>query len=438
MLNNVLPRQIGINNTNKTVTCSFCDSIIIIRNYKNSVTFFCESCRSEHSIDDIFEAKITQKLKDYETKISKNEQIISLGQKGIIKEIEWEVIGYIEKIDCNEIWSEYLLFNETEGYSWLSEFEGHWNFIQVCTESPKVSSQQGFNKIKAKANYLGASYSLFHKGTSTVKYAVGEFFWPLKIGETVYYETFISPPKSITFEKFDQEFIWSIAEYIKFSEIKKAFKIQSKRFSFQFDVYSNQPFVFEKSLKQISKIWIIFFIILSLIQLIYFISAKNTLVLSSHYSLNTVESENVITTQPFELKDNDTNLEINLLTQLENNWIEIQGALINIENGKAWDFSKVIEYYSGYDSDGSWTEGQKNESVIFNQVPSGKYHLVFDSVSSENLPINYSIEIKRDVPTWINYFLAILFLSFIPLFFLLLRFRFERARWSRSNFSPYS
>ena len=53
------------------------------------------------------------------------------------------------------------------------------------------------------------------------------------------------------------------------------------------------------------------------------------------------------------------NVEITINTDLHNNWVYFNFALINQDTGQAYDFGREVSYYFGSDSDGSWTEGNR-------------------------------------------------------------------------------
>ncbi len=59
------------------------------------------------------------------------EPAIPIGTKGKVDNIVYEVMGFVVKQEMKYkySWREYLLFNPYKGYAFLSEYDGHWNFI---------------------------------------------------------------------------------------------------------------------------------------------------------------------------------------------------------------------------------------------------------------------------------------------------------------------
>ena len=85
---------------------------------------------------------------------------------------------------------------------------------------------------------------------------------------------------------------------------------------------------------------------------------------------------------------------------LYNNWAYFNFALINEETGQAYDFGREVSYYTGRDSDGTWTEGSTSDRVIVPIVPPGRYYLrVEPEMAKDAQSVGYTIRVRRDVPT---------------------------------------
>jgi hypothetical protein len=96
-----------------------------------------------------------------------------------------------------------------------------------------------------------------------------------------------------------------------------------------------------------------------------------------------------------------------------------------------------VSFYSGYDSDGSWSEGKQTDSVVVPSVQPGNYYLRIEpEVDRSHAPVVYSVDVRRDVPVSAFYgigFLALL----IPAILVTWRsVSFERSRWSESDHPP--
>lgn len=102
-----------------------------------------------------------------------------------------------------------------------------------------------------------------------------------------------------------------------------------------------------------------------------------------------------------------------------------------------------VEYYHGYDSDGSWREGRQTSSnYIAASVPPGNYRLLYDIDSGPFTKlgnagqVQLGYEIIRDVPSMGNFLWTIFLLLVFPAYASIRHSSFEGKRWSQSDFGP--
>jgi hypothetical protein len=151
--------------------------------------------------------------------------------------------------------------------------------------------------------------------------------------------------------------------------------------------------------------------------------------------------ENSFVTEMFDLGGRTSNVEVSIATDLSNNWAYFNLALINADTGHALDFSRQVSYYSGSDSDGTWTEGKATDTVILPSVEPGKYYLRVEpemdtatpSVTARN--VRYQIKVVRDVTTWVYFFIGCLLLLIPPIWTSIRGGSFESQRWAESDYA---
>jgi len=216
----------------KTFTCPSCGSPVSIRALGETVSVVCPSCltvidatNENYRILSKFEAK------------RKLTPPIPIGQKGSLFGTTYEVIGFMQRSDGSGEyrWIEFLLFNPQEGFRWLSIYQGHWTFYTMIKEQPVGSP--GASKI----HYESHDYRLFEKGKAVVTYVMGEFYWRVKVGDTVQVEDYIHPPQILSMEKDGKEIVWSSGEYVDSETVRKAFQITDLDFPGPLGVAPNQP-----------------------------------------------------------------------------------------------------------------------------------------------------------------------------------------------------
>jgi hypothetical protein len=144
--------------------------------------------------------------------------------------------------------------------------------------------------------------------------------------------------------------------------------------------------------------------------------------------------EPAFVTDPFPLSS-DGNVEINLTTSVSNAWIGWDLALINVDSGAAYNVAREVEFYSGTDSEGAWTEGSRNTRLVLPRLAAGQYYLRVEPESDSRVPVRYAIHLRRDVPTLLPYAVAFGLLLVPPAWLLIRTMSFEHARMQESDYA---
>ena len=139
-------------------------------------------------------------------------------------------------------------------------------------------------------------------------------------------------------------------------------------------------------------------------------------------------------TEVFDLQGHTSNVELTTEASVSNNWIGVSYALINEDTGQAYDVGREVSYYSGRDQDGAWTEGSTRDVAVIPSVPPGRYYLRVEPDADPGPgTIRYTVILRRDVPSFLLYGLALLALAIPPGFATWRSMSFEQARWAESG-----
>jgi hypothetical protein len=414
----------------KALNCPKCGAAIVLRSFGQAETVVCASCRC------ILDAKDPNLaiLQQFEAATRDVKPLIPLGTRGKLRGTDYEVIGFQRRHSKVEgisyYWNEYLLFNPYKGFRYLSEYNGHWNDISICKQLP---SQEG-----SAANYLGEIYKHFQTSDANTDFVLGEFPWQIRVGEHAIVTDFVHPPRVLSSEKMDKEVTWSIGEYMYGREIWDAFKLPSAPPEAT-GVYENQPSPVTINVAGIWATFAAFAVFLLVLMAGFDIHAKKEPVLQETYQYNRLDAKNEASfvTDVFELGGGISTVKVQTASPVDNHWIYLNYALINQDTGQAWDFGREVSYYHGYDSDGSWNEGSRSDSVVIPSVPAGHYYLRIEPEADPLLPaISYSVSVIRDVPVPGIYGIAFAVLLLPALFISWRACTFERSRWSESDHPP--
>ena len=350
----------------RSLNCPGCGASLTVRSFGNAVTIICESC---HSVLDAQDSKL-RILQQFHAATSEDPPLIPLGSRGAIRGALYEVIGFQRRtIQVEEIWyswHEYVLFNPTKGHRYLTEYDGHWNDISVLRALPDVSPGG------ATLQYLGETYRSFQTADAATAFVLGEFPWQVRVGEVVRFSDYISPPRVISSEGTGKEISWSIGEYIAGRDIWKGFKLPGEPPA-PIGIYENQPSPLSASVKSVWSLAGIFLILLLSLGVGVYWMESDEQIFEQTFEFNTsAGGETSFVTDLFQLKGRTSDVELTTNAGVDNDWIYLNYALIDQDTGHAYNFGREIAYYHGYDSDGSWSEGQRNKHCNHSQCSARK------------------------------------------------------------------
>jgi hypothetical protein len=419
----------------KPLNCPHCGAAITLRALGQAVVVVCEGCRSILDAQDP-QLKI---LQTFQKAMASDPPLIPLGSRGKIRGAEYEVIGVqrrsIKVEGIRYLWHEYVLFNPYKGFRYLTEFQGHWNDVVVCKDQPIVDARLS---IPLEANYLGEIYQHFQTADANSDFVLGEFPWQVRVGDQARLTDYIHPPRVLSREKTGSEITWSIGEYVYGQDLWNTFHLPGSPPE-AMGVYENQPSPVGADVKAIWVVCGAFLICLLALMIGFEMQSKKENVFSVRYHLGSGDptGEASFVTDVFELSGRTSDVQVTTWSDLQNTWIDVNYALINVDTGRAWDFGREISFYSGYDSDGAWSEGNRTDQVTVPSVPSGRYYLRIEpEVEPLHPPIEYTVELQRDVPVYSFYGIGFLALI-LPMAAVTWRsFSFERSRWSESDHPP--
>src|SRR6201987_3165559 len=405
------PPQVPQKPRAQALNCPKCGAAITLRALGQAVSVVCKSC---HSILDAKDPKL-QILQTFERITSAERPLIPLGTRGKIRGTDYEVIGFerrtIEVDDIPYHWNEYVLFNPYKGFRYLTEYNGHWNDVAVCKELPMVDPRLS---IPLEANYLGELYKHFQTADANTDFVLGEFPWEIRVGEQARVTDYVHPPRVLSSERMSKEITWSIGEYIYGKDIWSTFHLPGSPPQ-AIGIYENEPSPFNTNITLVWKAFAFFAIALLALMIGFEAGSKKEPVFHSSYQLNRGEpkGEGSFVTNTFELGGRTSSVEVTTSAEVQNDWIYVNYALINQDTGQAWDFGREVSFYSGYDSDGSWSEGSRSDPAVVPTVPPGRYYLRIEpEADPRHSNIAYSVEVRRNVPVMAFYgmgFLALLF-----------------------------
>jgi hypothetical protein len=419
----------------KSLNCPNCGAALTVRSFNTAVTIVCEGC---HTILDAKDPNL-QILQRFKVATDEVKPLIPLGTRGKIRGVDYEVIGFERRtIHVDGIpysWHEYVLFNPYKGFRYLTEYNGHWNDVSILKALPEALPYASPPKVK----YLGETYRHFQTAKAGTSFVLGEFPWQVRVGEAADVTDYVSPPRVISSENTGGEVTWSMGEYMSGKDVWKAFRLSGNPPE-AVGVYENQPSPLSAETRNIWVTFAAFLLALVVMMIGFDLAARNEQVFTGYYKYNSNQrGEASFVTDDFEVKGHTSNVEVTTSTDLNNRWIYLNYALIDEETGQAFDFGREVSYYHGYDSDGAWSEGSANDHVAIAKVPPGRYYLRVEPEGDPGYGITYyTVTIKRDVPQYSFYAIALGALLLPAIVLTWRSLSFEHLRWAESDHPPIS
>ena len=357
---------------------------------------------------------------------------LPLGSQGSLHGIEWEAIGFLRRstrsAGVSYTWSEYLLFNAEHGFAWLTEYQGHWNFVRTLAHPPVVGrGQKEFKRLRDR-------FRLFSSGSAEVTYVLGEFYWRVAVGESCLVEDYICPPLMLSREVTNREVTWSEGLYLEPDAVCAAFKIKTAP-PVRIGVFANQPNPLIERHRTVIQLFLVLALTASLVQILFMLFSPAQVILRESFVLSPLAQEATLATQQFTLPEGTRSLSVTHSTNIDNNWVDLTTTLVEKKTGEAREASRTVSYYHGVEGGEGWSEGRREDTIAFRQIPPGTYYLAIEyELGPDRLDaVDDRVEIERNPVAWSNYALVVLFLLAFPLISRWQRNRFEAQRWSDSD-----
>ena len=156
--------------------------------------------------------------------------LIALGTLGQLQGTKWQVVGFQHRMgftpgdDEHFGWSEYLLYNQKKGFSFLVDSEEGWSLVRPTTGAPSMTSSNA-----SSVSYMGTNYTLKYSYSAETNYVCGEFYWLVTRGQKTTNKDFANGKRLLSLEQSADELVWSSGDQIASEVVAKAFGLEGKK-----------------------------------------------------------------------------------------------------------------------------------------------------------------------------------------------------------------
>lgn len=362
---------------------------------------------------------------------------LPLGASGTFRGVAYEIVGFMRRaivVDGSTYeWLEYLLHNNEHGYAWITEYDGHFNFVKTAAEIPKKAAAWGG---KMRVNYIGRPFTHFQHANAKVSALAGEFYWRVKVGDTAVTDDYIAPPLMLSSERTGNELTWSLGEYVRAEEIWKAFKLRDRPPT-PIGIAPNQPSPHTGQAGRYWKLFGLLLVVAFLMQLSFQLfnfaidpSAKVPYSVTMGKASRTVSpvfKVGGVLPQPITLRLDST---------ARRSWVILNMQLVEADTGRAYGIKRQL----GFAKVGGVDEGSMNDMVEIPNVEPGRYTLAIDATAGpppgNDWPgdIRGIVEVVNAPMDWANFWLLAIFLLTWPIVATWRSISFETRRWAESDY----
>ncbi len=198
-------------------------SVQVTLDLSKSIT--CTACNSLIDISGGIGGELKHALQDEPVR-----PLIKLGSIGQLQGVQWQVVGFQHRMgtDPNDPseqfgWSEYLLYNQKRGFTFLVDSTEGWSIVKPATGAPVMVANG------SSASYLGQRYQLKETYRAETNYVAGEFYWQVTRGQTSENRDFVSGKSMLSMEKTPNELTWSVGSPIDSDAVAAAFKLDQSK-----------------------------------------------------------------------------------------------------------------------------------------------------------------------------------------------------------------
>lgn len=333
----------------RSLLCPSCGGPLTLRAGGISVTAVCPACGAALDVanDDVRLIAAAR--------ARTRQLLLPTGTRGTLVGTEWEVVGYQQRSSSGEDgdyqWDEYLLFNPYRGFRFLSHYEDTWTLYAMLREAVGDNGEVSGDKRR---------YILESSSTATTDYVLGEFYWRVRVGDSVALREFVSPPYSLSEERSADEVTWSRGVALDDQTVRGAFSLAPPAAAHADEAGGGH---------RLRLLWVtagIALLLLIVLASLNFGRDRNLLVVQQTFPVTGADQPGPPASDVFTVPGRGGNLQIQVTAQSARDWVDTDIALVSADGGQRFDAPFSIDLF----------RNQKTASYTFGSVPGGSYKLL--------------------------------------------------------------
>lgn len=360
--------------TLSAINCTSCGAGLDLLGGGRVTTHVCPYCGSELDANDDYRV-----LRTF-ANLDRPDSPFGIGMEGEIKGVRWTVIGTLGKVETwgrqTWRWVEHQLYSPTHGYAWLVVEDGHLVFSRRFRKQTKPG-WMGPTWVETADNRpsVRLGHEIFHyyeTSTAQTDFAEGEFTFAPKQGQKITTVSAMSKTAMLDFSETGSEREVYRNEFLDTAQTLAGFGLAEDALRPR-GIHPLKPFKTGPHSTFIRDMAILAAAALVLLG-VFFSMRSGTLVLEdTRLSTRVLPRE-----MTFDIANTAQLVQISLRGDPSNSWSYFLFEVLDPEAETLFEAGRTIEYYSGRDSDGAWSEGSRSASIRFRPTIPGTYTLIVD------------------------------------------------------------
>ena len=381
----------------RSLSCPNCGSPVHIRASGLTVTAACPACGAVLDVASPDVRLIAEAQARTET------PVIPIGARGTLGGTEWEVVGYQRRSSeaGSWPWEEYLLFNPYRGFRFLGQDHGHWTLYGMLRRDVPDPAADGGD---------GRRYRLGETVVARTDYVLGEFYWRVRVGDTVSVREFAHPPFVLTEERAADEVTWSRGRYLEPALVQAAFKLDSV--PPRTGRVAHQP---EPRRVALWPLAIVSLIALTVLNAYPSGQGLNALVLRQSFTITQADQDHTLPAVPLAIPNAGGNLQIEASADAGRGLLQLVMSLVTPNGYRRRETTFILGSLLG--------DGTETQTTLFGSVAGGAATLLIrprssafvdptmpgsTAVSPAAAAVSFVVTVRRHVHDPTNYLLAVL------------------------------
>jgi hypothetical protein len=352
------------------ISCTSCGAGLDILGGGRVTTHVCGYCGAE--LDALENYRVLRRFTD----LPRPDTPLTIGMAGRIAGVDYRIIGILGQFESDEgrtwVWTDHLIYSPTHGYAWITLEDGHLIFtrryrkavqpawmgsawVETAKKPPTVSSE-------------GQTFRYYETSVSRITFAEGEFTWRPAVGDPTETVDAMSRDAMLSFSQSGSEREIERSTYLPQPETWASFGVQDP--PWRRGVHPLQPYLAKPESGFLFLVGAVAGT-LCLVLSAWLWSMDGTQILAPRQVL----AASLPVEVPLPIDTTGKLAFVDIRAPIDNRWIWLDIELTDPEDLPVFATGKEISFYSGRDSDGSWTEGSRALRLKFRPETTGTYTL---------------------------------------------------------------